>query len=78
MPLLQSNADGELSATIILEWLVERHPGSFGRSHLRIPQRRIRDQGTLQGSVIEMYFQQYQPPGADRPVQLRNWSGGGA
>ena len=43
VPLLRTDPDGELSATTILEWLDERHPGRFGRSQLRTLQRRIRD-----------------------------------
>ena len=30
VPLLRSDPEGELSATTILEWLDERHPGRFG------------------------------------------------
>ena len=43
VPLLLTDPGGELSATTILEWLDERHPGRFGRSQLRTLQRRIRD-----------------------------------
>ena len=43
VPLLRTDPDGELSATTILEWLDERHPGRLGRSQLRTLQRRIRD-----------------------------------
>ncbi len=48
-PLLRSDPEGELSATTILEWLDERHPGRFGSSHLRTLQRRIRDYRALHG-----------------------------
>ena len=41
--LLRSDPDGELSATTILEWLDERHPGRFVSFQLRTLQRRIRD-----------------------------------
>ena len=43
VPLLRSDPEGELSATTILEWLDEGHPGRFGNSQLRTLQRRIRD-----------------------------------
>ena len=43
VPLLRTDPEGELSATTILEWLDERHPGRFSRSQLRTLQRRIRD-----------------------------------
>ena len=32
VPLLLTDPDGVLSATTILEWLDERHPGRLGRS----------------------------------------------
>ena len=35
VPLLKADLEGILAAPTILEWLDERHPGSFGRSHLR-------------------------------------------
>ena len=49
VPLLRSDPEGELSATTILEWLDERHPGRFGNSQLRTLQRRIRDYRALHG-----------------------------
>ena len=49
VPLLLTDSDGELSATTILEWLDERHPGRFGRSQLRTLQRRMRDYRALHG-----------------------------
>ena len=61
-PLLRSDPEGELSATTILEWLDERHPGRFGRSQLRTLQRRIRDHRALHGPDREVYFQQEHPP----------------
>ena len=42
-PLLLSDIEGVLSAPTVLEWLDGRHPGRFGRSHLRTLQRRMRD-----------------------------------
>ncbi len=53
-PLLQSDPDGELSATTTLEWLEERHPGRFSRSHLRTLQRRLRDCRALHGPDREV------------------------
>ena len=53
-PLLRSDPEGELSATTILEWLDERHPGRFGSSHLRTLQRRIRDYRALHGPDREL------------------------
>ena len=58
VPLLRSDPEGELSATTILEWLDERHPGRFGRSQLRALQRRIRDHRAFDGPTREVYFQQ--------------------
>ncbi len=40
-PLLRSDVKGVLSAPTVLEWLDGRHPGRFGRSHLRTLQRRV-------------------------------------
>ena len=56
VPLLRSDPDGELSATTILEWIEERHPGRFGRSNLRTLERRIRDHRALHGPDREVYF----------------------
>ena len=67
-PLLLSDPEGELSATTILEWLSERHPGRFSRSQLRTLQRRLRDYRALHGPDREVYFQQDHPPG--REVQV--------
>ena len=57
-PLLRSDPEGELSASTILEWLGERHPGRFGRYQLRTLHRRIRDHRALYGPDREVYFQQ--------------------
>ena len=69
-PLLRSDPEGELSATTILEWLDERHPGRFGRSQLRTLQRRIRDHRALNGPDREVYFQQDHPPGREAQVDF--------
>ena len=69
-PLLQSDPDGELSATTILEWLEERHPGRFSRSQLRTLQRRLRDYRALHGPDREVYFQQNHPPGREAQVDF--------
>ena len=70
VPLLLSDPDGELSATTILEWLEERHPGNFGRSQLRTLQRRIRDYRALYGPDREVYFQQEHPLGREAQVDF--------
>ena len=64
-PLLLSDIDGVLSAPTILEWLDGRHPGRFGRSHLRTLQRRMRDWRALHGPDREVYFAQEHPPGRE-------------
>ena len=43
VPLLESDKDGELQATTILEVLEAARPGRFGPAHLRTLQRRLRD-----------------------------------
>ena len=70
VPLLRTGPEGELSATTILEWLDERHPGRFGRSQLRTLQRRIRDYRALHGPDREVYFQQEHPPGREAQVDF--------
>ena len=73
-PLLGSDPEGELSATTILEWLDERHPGRFGRSQLRTLQRRIRDHRALHGPDREVYFEQEHPPGREAQVDFTHCS----
>ena len=73
-PLLRSDPEGELSASTILEWLDERHPGRFGRSQLRTLQRRIRDYRALHGPDREVYFQQDHPPGREAQVDFTHCS----
>ena len=70
VPLLQSDPEGDLSATTILEWLDERHSGRFGISQLRTLQRRIRDHRALHGPDREVYFQQDHPPGREAQVDF--------
>ena len=70
VPLLRTEPEGELSATTILEWLDERHPGRFSRSRLRTLQRRIRDYRSLHGPDKEVYFQQDHPPGREAQVDF--------
>ena len=48
-PLLRTDVDRILTAPTVLEWLDGRHPGRFGRSHLRTLQRRMRDWRALNG-----------------------------
>ncbi len=55
-PLLQSDPEGRLSATTILEWLEERHHGQYGMSQLRTLQRRVRDYMALHGPDREVCF----------------------
>ena len=73
-PLLRSDPEGELSASTILDWLDDRHPGRFGRSQLRTLQRRIRDHRALHGPDREVYFQQEHPPGREAQVDFTHCS----
>ena len=75
VPLLRTGPEGELSATTILEWLDERHPGRFGRSQLRTLQRRMRDHRALHGPDREVYFQQDHPSGREAQVDFTHCSG---
>ena len=70
VPLLKADVEGILAAPTILEWLDERHPGSFGRSHLRTLQRRMRDWRTLNGPDREVYFEQKHPPGREAQMDF--------
>ena len=64
-PLLRADIEGVLSAPTVLEWLDGRHPGRFGRSHLRTLQRRMRDWRALHGPDREVYFEQEHPSGSE-------------
>ena len=70
MPLLKADVEGILAAPTILEWLDERYPGSFGRSHLRTLQRRMRDWRALNGPDREVYFEQEHPPGHEAQMDF--------
>ena len=70
VPLLQTDVGGILAAPTILEWLEERHPGRFGRSHLRTLQRRMRDWRALNGPDREVYFEQKHPPGREAQMDF--------
>ena len=74
VPLLRTDPAGDLSATTILEWLYERHPGEFGSSQLRTLQRRVRDYRALHGPDKEVYFQQDHPPGREAQVDFTHCS----
>ena len=69
-PLLEADVDRILVAPTVLEWLDERHPGRFGRSHLRTLQRRIRDWRALNGPEREVYFEQKHPPGREAQMDF--------
>ena len=68
--LLEADVDRILAAPTVLEWLDERHPGRFGRSHLRTLQRRMRDWRALNGPEREVYFEQKHPPGREAQMDF--------
>ena len=70
VPLLKADVEGILAAPTILEWLDERHPGSFDSSHLRTLQRRMRDWRALNGPDREVYFEQEHPPGREAQMDF--------
>ena len=70
VPLLRGDPKGKLQATVILEWLQERHPGRFNASHLRTLQRRLRDWRALHGPEREVYFEQKHPPGREAQMDF--------
>ena len=69
-PLLRTDVDRILTAPTVLEWLDGRHPGRFGRSHLRTLQRRMRDWRALNGPDREVYFEQEHPPGREAQMDF--------
>jgi hypothetical protein len=70
VPLLESDKDGELQATTILEVLEAVQPGRFGPAHLRTLQRRMRDWRALYGPDKQVYFEQVHPPGREAAVDF--------
>ena len=58
VPLLESDAEGSLQATTIIDVLEQRDPGRFGIGQLRSLQRRVRDWRALKGPAKEVYFEQ--------------------
>ena len=70
VPLLRRDAKEKLQATVLLEWLDERHPGRFNATHLRTLQRRIRDWRALSGPEREVYFEQEHPPGREAQMDF--------
>ena len=51
-PLFEPVVGRILTAPTVPEWLDGRHPGRFGRSHLRTLQRRMRDWCALNGLTV--------------------------
>jgi len=74
-PLLRRDARKKLQATVLLEWLDERHPGRFNASHLRTLQRRLRDWRALHGPDREVYFEQEHPPGREAQMDFTHCGG---
>jgi len=70
VPLLESDKDGELQATTILEFLDERYPDRFVPAQVRTLQRRMRDWRALYGPDKEVYFEQVHPPGREAAVDF--------
>ena len=70
VPLLRRDAREKLQATVLLEWLDERHPGRFNATHLRTLQRRLRDWRALSGPEREVYFEQKHPPGREAQMDF--------
>ena len=70
VPLLEVDEAGILQATVVLEELQERYPGSVSGSVLRTLQRRMRDWRALHGPAKEVYFQQEHPPGREAAIDF--------
>ena len=70
VPLLEVDEAGILQATVVLEELQERYPGSVSGSVLRTLQLRMRDWRALHGPGKEVYFQQEHPPGREAAIDF--------
>ena len=70
VPLLESDKDGDLQATTILEYLDERYPDRFIPAQVRTLQRRMRDWRALYGPEKEVYFEQVHPPGREAVIDF--------
>ena len=70
VPLLEADEAGILQATVVLDELQERHPGSVNSSQLRTLQRRMRDWRALHGPAKEVYFPQEHPPGREAAMDF--------
>ena len=70
VPLLESDREGVLESTTILEELQDRYPERFRGGQLRTLQRRVRDWRALQGPDQEVYFPQEHPPGREAAMDF--------
>ena len=75
VPLLRGDLRGKLEATVVLEWVDERHPGRFSASHLRTLQRRMRDWRAQNGPEREVYFEQEHPSGREGQMDFTHCGG---
>jgi hypothetical protein len=63
--LLKDDDKGVLSATTVLGWVQDKHPGAYDDGLLRTLQRRIRDWRALHGPPKEVFFEQEHVPGRE-------------
>ncbi len=63
--LLRDDDKGVLSATTVLGWVQDKHPGEYDDGLLRTLQRRIRDWRALHGPPKEVFFEQQHVPGRE-------------
>jgi hypothetical protein len=70
LPLLESDKDGVLQATTVLDVLEQRDAGRFTVGQLRSLQRRIRDWRALHGPEKEVFFEQEHLPGREAAVDF--------
>ena len=74
VPLLQSDRNGVLQATTILERLCGKYPDRFSSAQLRTLQRRVRDWRALSGPDREVFFPQVHPPGREAQLDFTSAS----
>ena len=69
--LLEVDVDRILAAPTVLEWLDERHPGRFGRSHLRTLQRRYEGLARAERALsVRCTSSQKHPPGREAQMDF--------
>jgi len=70
VPLLESDEEGKLQATTILDELKDVPGCKLDDKQLRTLQRRVQDWRAIQGPGKEVYFEQVHPPGREAQIDF--------